>query len=486
MSHVDDPLISTATASPGREALRTPSDTWTYGELDAWTRVVEGRLLSAGCRPGSVIAVEVVREPHSIALLWAIWRIGAIAAPLNLRDPIAQRVTTARRAGANVFIGRGEEALEQARDNGLRAAYVESITESPAGSGPPVADATMRPSRLPLDARATAVSTSGSSGQPKIAVHTLGNHIYSARGSAENIPVAAGDGWLASLPLYHVGGLAILFRCAMARAFVAVPDAGCSVAEAIQTLRPTHASLVATQLRRLLEGAPGVIADVKALLLGGSTIPPGLLDRAVDRGWPVHTSYGSTEMTSQITATPAGADRDTLETSGHVLRHRDLRIADGRIQIRGKTLFSGYVDGEGASGPLREARTEDGWFDTGDVGFLDEQNRLHVTGRADRMFVSGGENVHPEEIEAELARCEGIRRAAVVAVDDETFGQRPVAFVEWTSDGEERDLSVELRRVLAGYKVPDAIHPMPGAAVEGRMKVDYDVLREAARKLRNE
>ncbi|HHP7238218.1 o-succinylbenzoate--CoA ligase [Longibacter sp.] len=486
MSHLDDPLIVTATASPGREALRTPSGHWTYAELDAWTQVVEGRLLSAGCRPGSVVALEAVRDPRSIALLWAVWRVGAIAAPLNLRDPTAQRVTTARRAGAHLFIGRDEEVMTQARDAGLRTARLAAITESPEDLATPVADPTMRPRRLPLDARATAVSTSGSSGQSKIAVHTLGNHVYSARGSAENIPVAVGDCWLASLPLYHVGGLAILFRSAMGGASVAVPDGGHSVAESIQTLRPTHASLVATQLGRLLERAPDAIAHVKALLLGGSAIPPGLLDRAVDRGWPVHTSYGSTEMSSQITTTSSGADRDTLTTSGQVLPHRDLRIVDERIQVRGKTLFSGYVATEGAAGRLRDARTGDGWFDTGDVGFLDEQNRLHVTGRADRMFVSGGENVHPEEIEAELARCDGIGRAAVVAIEDETFGERPVAFVQWRPDAEVRDLFVELRQALAGYKVPDAIHRMPDAAVDGRMKVDYDLLREAARKLRNE
>jgi O-succinylbenzoic acid--CoA ligase len=129
---------------------------------------------------------------------------------------------------------------------------------------------------------------------------------------------------------------------------------------------------------------------------------------------------------------------------------------------------------------VRDPRVE-GWYPTGDVGRVDAQGRLHVKGRVDRQFISGGENIQPEELEVALERIEAIERAVVVAVPDEEYGRRPVAFVQ--SDGKFRPDAWRktLATTLPRFKIPDAIYRLPTAAVEGSMKVDHDLLRQRAR-----
>jgi O-succinylbenzoic acid--CoA ligase len=185
-------------------------------------------------------------------------------------------------------------------------------------------------------------------------------------------------------------------------------------------------------------------------------------------------------MTSQVTATPPGASREELHTSGRPLPHREISISDdGEILVRGETLFAGYVEGEVVDRPL----DADGWFRTGDLGELDVSGNLRVRGRKDNLFTSGGENVQPEEIEEALCRLEGVEDAVVVPVPDAEFGFRPVAFVR-TAGGvvEPELLSLELERTLPRFKIPVAFH---GWLEEtGGMKPDRASLRERARRLR--
>ena len=132
------------------------------------------------------------------------------------------------------------------------------------------------------------------------------------------------------------------------------------------------------------------------------------MDEALARGLPIHTSYGLTEMASQVTTTPPGASPGELRTAGRVLPGREVSISGGgEILVRGETLFAGYVDGEKVDRPL----DADGWFHTGDLGDLDEDGYLRVLGRSDNLFISGGENIQPEEIEEALCSLEGVERS---------------------------------------------------------------------------
>jgi len=279
-----------------------------------------------------------------------------------------------------------------------------------------------------LEQPATLIFTSGSSGEPKEALHSYGNHYWNAVASNRNIPVYPGDRWLLSLPLYHVAGIGIVFRCLVGGAAVAIPEPGQPLGHAIRQLGATHVSLVATQLHRLLDDKDGIaaLAGLKAILLGGSAIPENLIRRACALGLPIHTSYGLTEMASQVTTTRTGDPLDALLTSGRPLADDTVAISeDGEILVRGKTLFQGYREGGTVAPPL----TPDGWFATGDVGRVDAEGCITVIGRKDNLFIVGGENVQPEAIERALCRVEHVAEAVVVPISDDEFGCLPVAFV---------------------------------------------------------
>lgn len=462
-----------AEARPEALALWTASQRWTYAELDAAVAATCSGLKEAGIQSGSRVAMHLPRGVEPVVLFWALWRIGAVAVPISTRLPVDQVGVRAKQVGAQFLVAGGEGVRDQAPDEGTTLAP-EQVIEAEATRE--TTDSSRSRDHSP-DRPATIIFTSGSTGPPKAALHTWANHLYSAKGANANIPLQEGDRWLLSLPLYHVGGLAILVRCALAGAAVVIPDPETSLVSGLSTSQATHVSMVATQFRRVLasreEDPP---TSLRAVLLGGGPVPPDLLQRGHERGWPLHTTYGCTEMDSQVTTTAPGAPLDDLRTSGRRLPHRRVRIEEGQVLVAGPPLFRGYVTPDGLDDPRRD----DGWYPTGDRGWFDASGRLHVRGRVDRMFVSGGENVQPEEIEDALERLDGIERAVVVPVPDTEFGRRPVAFLRMTGDPDGRDLRGQLTQTLPGFKIPDAFHSLPEEAMTNALKIDREQLRKRA------
>ena len=330
-------------------------------------------------------------------------------------------------------------------------------TGSPAASGA---------ARIGIARPATVVFTSGSSGAPKAVVHSAANHLYNAAGSAANIPVQAGDAWLVALPLHHVAGLSILFRTLSAGACAVIADGGSlrDAADPAVHLLPevTHVSLVETQLRRLLQlpDWPGLTRRLRAVLIGGSALSPPLLRQARAAGLPVCASYGCTEMASQVATTPLDAAAETFSDGAPVLPHRRVAISGvGEILLGGPTLCLGYLQ-EGRI----VAAGADGWFASGDLGRLDGQ-RLSVTGRRDARFISGGENIQPEEVEQALLEHPAVTAAVCVPVADAEFGRRAVAFLALRAGPlPPADLEYHLNARLARFKHPARYFPLPATA----------------------
>jgi o-succinylbenzoate---CoA ligase len=469
------PLRSAARRSPDTPALVGAGAWLAYGDLDRRVSAAAARVQELGFGVGDRVALHLPKDERYLVLLLALIRTGCVACLLSTRLPPRGAAPLLERTACRALISTSEELLEAA---GVQTLRPQNLIIGEAARGRPECAEQIR---LALDRPATVVFTSGSVGVPKAALHTFGNHFYSARGSNANIALALGDRWLHSLPLYHVGGLSIVFRCLLAGATVVLPEPGAPPGEAIAGA--THISLVSTQLLRLLR-EDADLRSLKAILLGGGPIPVSLMDEAAGCGLPIHTSYGLTEMASQVTTTPPGASRKGLRTAGRPLPHREVGIScDGEILVRGETLFAGYVEGDAIERPL----DADGWFHTGDLGDLDENGYLRVLGRKDNLFVSGGENVQPEEIEEALSGLEGVEEAVVVPVPDPEFGARPVAFVR-TADGivEPDALARSLRMVLPGFKIPVDFYAWPEEAGSGEMKVDRAYFRERARRSHRE
>lgn len=462
------PLFRWSSQMPDRPVLWLPSGPLTAADLEQQVRRVVARLQREGVGAGDRIGLWLEDPVATIVCLLALWRLRAVACLVSTRMPSGGLDELVLQIGLQALI------TDRPSSTTLPCWHPENLAE-----GRP--EAVEAVPRLALEQEATVFFTSGSTGVPKGVLHTIGNHIYSARGVIQHLRVQAGDRWLLVLPLYHVGGMGVVLRCLLAGAEIVIPERQEPLGQALTRYAPTHVSLVHTQLWRLLrdfrEAPPRAL---RAVLLGGSAIPEAVLQEGVARGWPLRTSYGLTEMASTVTVTPAGASLALLRTAGQVLPYRAVKIgADGAILVRGPVRFVGYLE----RGQLQQPFDEAGWFDTGDLGWLDEQGLLHVAGRRDNRFISGGENIQPEAIEQALQRLTGIAEAVVVPVPDPEFGQRPAAFVRLSDAAPwapER-WRTQLRRELPGFMVPVAFWPWPEERAEG-IKPSRRWLQEEARR----
>lgn len=324
---------------------------------------------------------------------------------------------------------------------------------SRAGVGRPLSPA----QRALLDDDAgTMVFTSGSSGAPKAVLHAWSAHRAGAAGALERMPFGPGDRWLLSLPICHVGGLALIARALHRGGAIALPSRGQSLVDAVVQLAPTHVSVVAAQLRTLLSSsaACAVLARAHTILVGGGPTPRSLFDAALTAGLPVRQTWGLTEMGSQVCTSPAGQP----STCGAPLSGRRLRIAaDGELIVAGAGRFTGFVDGDNVTAPF----DDDGGYSTGDLGaFVDDGaggSGLVIVGRKDFRFISGGENIQPEAVAEGLADADvGI---VIVPVDDARFGQRPFAFFD-DARGRDDDVVIAMLKARADAALPRFMQPV--------------------------
>ena len=445
------PIYKNGVRNPGGIAIQSGSNRVSYLRLDAMVGHCTTRLRYLGVGKGTLVGVYAAPSQWYIALLFALFRLGAVAVPLNTRFPLETIPGILATIQCSWLVS-DNPSFMQSPSMQLTLVKIEDF----------IANELKQPVTIPgiaYEQPVTVIFSSGSTGSPRAVLHSWGNHWYSALGSNLNISLNPGDRWLLSLPLFHVAGIAVLFRSFLAGSTVVIPAPDKRVEQNIHDFNITHASLVATQLKRVLEQHPHRAGwdPVKAFLVGGSAVPKTLIEQALERGVPLFLSYGLSEMASQVATTPPGAPIEGYTSSGKVLPHREIMISpDGEICVRGKTLFLGYLEKKFLNKPF----DSEGWFRTGDLGSINSEGWLTVRGRKDSMFISGGENIYPEHIERVLERHTAIQRSLVVPVEDDEFGKRPVAFVD-TGD---QKITIEqinsfLEGVLPRYMYPIAYIP---------------------------
>jgi o-succinylbenzoate---CoA ligase len=305
------------------------------------------------------------------------------------------------------------------------------------------------------EATLAVIYTSGSSAQPKGVCLSRRAFMASVRASQANLGWLPEDRWLLSLPLAHVGGLACLVRCLEARKAIVLPSLSAPTERlsaqqfisVIERSKVTLASLVPTQLRRLVELGCEAPPTLRAVLVGGASTPVAVHQRAVELGWPVLGTYGLTEACSQVTTQRLGATPQNPRSSGAPLPGVEVRVVDGHIQIRSQTLLSGYF-------PEDPPPLVDGWFATGDIGKIDESGELHVLGRADDVIVSGGENIHPEQVEEILLMHPLVRGVCVFGLPSLEWGETVAAVVCGDAGLALEELAEFTRSHLGAFKSP--------------------------------
>jgi len=434
----------------------------TYPELAEQCASYRAALARQGIGPGDHVALLARPTRETVTALLAIMLNRSVAVPINLRWP-SNRVIGAMH-GIECANALASPEFHQTLDRFSGKVLDFSELDAPP-EPPPTTEADET-------GPAVIIFTSGSTGVPKAAALSFENLFNNAVASNQIIRMTANDRWLLSLPIFHVAGLGVIMRCLAAATAIAIPPQSAALADSIRKLDVTHASFVPTQVMRLLETPAGrdALAHLKAILLGGGPIPATLVRECARLELPIHATYGMTETASQAATSHPEATTHDRFTAGKPLVPGSIGIAeDGEILVRGPTLFLGYLE----NGNLQRPVDQDGWFHTGDLGRFADHGNLIVIGRKDNMFISGGENIHPETIERELCRLVGIEQAVVVPKNDPDFGQRPVAFVHTREDASMRpeEILEELRPLLPSYAMPVAILPWPDQIEEG-MKIN--------------
>ena len=403
-------------------ALITASGTTSYAELAAGAARTARRLAALGVAEGDRVATTLPPGLAFAELLHALPLLGASLVPLNTRLTAAERQWQLEDSGARLCV---EEPLVG------EEADVERRTE------------------VDLDAEHSVIYTSGTTGRPTAISLTHRNHTASALASAWNLGVDPDDRWLCVLPLFHVGGLAILLRSAIYGTTAVVHDGFDveRVKDAFERGEVTLASLVPTMLRRLVEAGLESAPALRAVLLGGGPVPRDLLEWSADHGFPALQTYGMTQTSSQIATLTAAEAVHKAGSAGRPLLGVELSVsAEAEILARGPMVSPGALD------------PGDGWLHTGDRGRLDDEGHLWVEGRLKDVIVTGGENVACAEVERVLEEHPAVVEAAVVGLPDPEWGEAVTAFVVLDADGDGGDLIAHCRERLAGYKVPRGLH----------------------------
>lgn len=404
---VEDWLQRAARERPDHPALETPEGTLSFAELDAAASRSARRLAALGVAEGDHVATTLAPGADFAALLHGAPRLGAALMAL---DP------------------RGQHGADVAVSEPLRGAE---------------ADVRLRPAMDPAAVH-TVVYTSGSTGRAKAVELTVANHFASATAWNAALGIRPDDRWLCAMPLFHVGGLAILLRSAVGATTVRLHETfdAARVRAELESGEVTLVSLVPTMLHRLREEGLGATPAVRAILLGGGPVPAELLSWARSEDLPVMPTYGMSETASGVAMAPARSD----PARAVPLTGVEVAVSsEGEVLVRGPMVARGEI---GAGG----------WLHTGDLGRLDEEGRLTIAGRIKDVIVTGGENVLTSRVEDALTGHPAVAEAAAAGLPDEEWGERVVAFVVLDAAADAGALIDHARARLAPHEVPKEVH----------------------------
>ena len=466
-----------AQIQPKKLAIRfgMPGQTEDFDFAKFWRRAerVTGHLqVTHGLKSGQRVAWLGLNHELQLVTLVACARLGLIFMPLNFRLAVAELKMVLQDAKPSILIHDElhANAVVSLAIDVPQSCHLESL----------IATASAKNLALPaVDdcADVLLVYTSGTTGLPKGAVHTQAGLLANAKASDEAHAFKPIDIVLSTLPMFHVGGLCIQTLPALL-AGVSVHlqprfDASAwlkSVSQGELVQRPTLSLLVPATMRAVLDHAEWPSVDLQSLrgiMAGSSTLPEVYLEKFHQRGVPVGQIYGTTE-TGPVSVILKFQDAvQRIGFAGWPHANLELQIRDseeravkpdvtGEVCVRGSNVMRGYwlaasqAAGEGL---------KDGWFHTGDMGYLDANGCLQIVGRNKEMIISGGENIYPAEIENALATFPGLLECAVVGLPDERWGEVPVLALVRALTAEGRQLSetavkAHLEAKIARFKLP--------------------------------
>lgn len=472
-------LTKQVSLNPQRIALTMGERAWTFTELQTEVITTAGQIAALTGVDNPRVAILAKNTVASYITILAIQQLGLQPVLLNFRLAKDELNRQLQDAGVDHVLV-DDELQVQLASWGKLVAKATFLSELKKIAGiKPIISQVFEP-----DSIASIMYTSGTTGNPHGVLQTFNNHFYSAMGSALNLGLQAEDRWLCAVPLFHISGLSIMMRSlvyGMGVDLVAHFDDE-AITERLVEQPIAIMSVVPTMLKRLLVQVPtvGYNSKFRCFLLGGGPIDAATLAACEAKQIPVIQSYGMTETASQIVALNFTDARNKLGSVGKPLLPVQLRLANvdqgvGQIEIKAPNLAAGYLN---QAAEFARKLTVDGWYQTGDLGYLDDDGFLFIKGRQDDMFISGGENIFPDEIEHVYSQFPKLKAIAVVGQADDDWGMIPVAFVISDQQLGMQELRDFGREHLAHYKVPVKFIQVDSFPTTASGKVQRHKLRE--------
>jgi fatty-acyl-CoA synthase len=495
---------------PDTTAIRYAGGDLTYAQLDDRSARLASVLSEGGVVEGDRVAYLGLNSTSFLVAMLASSRIGAIFVPVNFRLAAPELRSVLRCSGARTIVcEEGHRALAESvrGDTDLeRFLLVDDDPEVPAAEehsarwqpwSEAIGNAAALPSilRRGFDDPAILMFTSGTTGLPKGVVLTYGNIWWNSVNVDSRLDTRRGDVTHAAAPLFHVGALNSFVMRVLVRGGTAVVRRGFEPQGLLEDLVrfQVNSFFAAPAMLAPLARVPGFfdadLAHVRSIVVAGAPVPPSLIRQFAEHGIWLQQAWGLTETAPFATHLPVERTLDKIGSAGIPMPHTEVRVVDvaknvpvaagvsGEIVVRGPNVTPGYWQNPDAT---RAAFDGEGWFHSGDIGYVDEDSYLFIVDRLKDMIISGGENVYPAEVERALAGIPGLADVAVVGAPDEKWGETVVAVVSM-AEGTTITLD-EVREYastrLARYKLPTRLEIVGSVPRNASGKLDKRLIRE--------
>lgn len=494
--------------SAGRPAIVAGEATVTYDELAERVDLFAAALQQRGIRHGDRVAYLGENHPDFLVTLFAAGLLGAVFVPINTRLAPPEARFILQDSGARLLVhadeltGTAAEAVDgtdvttriviprtdgsaDTKDAGHRGTVVERFDTLLDGATPAALD-----HAVTLEDPALILYTSGTTGRPKGAVLTHGNITWNCLNVLVDYDLTSEAVALMVSPMFHVASLSMGTLPVILKGGCVVLETKFDPGQALELIerhRITMLSGVPTTFQMMADHPRWATTDLSSLhtlTCGGSAITRRLVEAYQQRGLAFTCGYGMTETSPGATSLPARFVAERIGSSGLPHFFSDVRVVEpagsetgpgevGEILVQGPNVMVGYW---GRPDATADAMAEEGWFHTGDMGYQDESGFLFVTDRLKDMFISGGENVYPVEVEAAILELPEVATVAVIGVPDQRWGEVPHAYVTPRPGATiDQDLIQQhLTGRLARYKIPrtvDVVDEMPTTAT-GKIRKD--------------
>ncbi|MFA5805043.1 MAG: o-succinylbenzoate--CoA ligase [Melioribacteraceae bacterium] len=446
-------LYEQASKQPNNTAIRTEQGFISYQKFFEESNLTANYLLTHDIKGNDHVGILFTHGYNFFVLVNALWFIGAIPVPLNTRKTTNEIENEIYLADIKFLIIDYKVASQFSKINFKNK--IELSNKDISNTVEKIS--VILNSQFSILNCSLIMFTSGSIGNPKAVVHTFQSLYESVLATDSFAELSSDDIWLASLPFYHIGGFMILIRSLISGSSVAFPASPKyeDINQVINQSNPTHISLVPTSMRDFVDHNVHPNKNLKFVFLGGGPSQTELIIEAVKKSWPVVKVYGSTETCSMITALHPNEIESKPDSVGKLLGKNKIKIMSkskndlDEVVVSSKSLFKEYYKDQLTT----NNKLKDGWYQTGDYGWIDDEGYIYIESRRDDLIISGGENITPHEVESAIKKLPFVKDVFVFALQDKTWGQIVCAAIvsETISEDVIKDF---LQEKISLYKIP--------------------------------